>query len=100
MRMRARDAAGNIAKEQVLQFTIRPPWWRTLPALLGGALLLTGLLALLALDYRRRLNRNHALAMAEHMPVATAMRFASAAGALRARDGATPDRAMVDALLR
>ncbi len=65
LRMRARDAAGNIAKEQVLQFTIRPPWWRTVPALLGGALLLTGLLALLALDYRRRLNRNHALAMAE-----------------------------------
>jgi len=42
----------------------------------------------------------YALAMAEKMPVAAAMRFASAAGALRARDGATPDRAMVEALLR
>jgi hypothetical protein len=28
------------------------------------------------------------------------MRFASAAGALRARDGATPTREMVEALLR
>jgi len=33
------------------------------------------------------------------MPIPLAMRFASAAGALRARDGATPDRAMVDGLL-
>lgn len=41
----------------------------------------------------------YALAMAEGMAVPDAMRFASAAGALRARDGATPDRAMVDALM-
>ena len=41
----------------------------------------------------------YALAMAEGMEVEAAMRFASAAGALRARDGATPDRAMVSALL-
>ena len=41
----------------------------------------------------------YALAMAEKMPIPLAMRFASAAGALRARDGATPDRAMVDGLL-
>jgi sulfofructose kinase len=41
----------------------------------------------------------YALAIAERQPVARAMRFASAAGALRARDGATPTRAMVEALL-
>ncbi len=41
----------------------------------------------------------YALAIAEKMPIPLAMRFASAAGALRARDGATPNRAMVDELL-
>jgi sulfofructose kinase len=42
----------------------------------------------------------YALAMAERQTVAEAMRFASAAGGLRARDGATPTRAMVEELLR
>lgn len=41
----------------------------------------------------------YALAIAEGQPIDHAMRFASAAGALRARDGATPDRAMVEDLL-
>jgi sulfofructose kinase len=41
----------------------------------------------------------YALAIAEGMDTARAMRFAAAAGALRARDGATPTRAMVDALI-
>lgn len=41
----------------------------------------------------------YALAIAEGMPVERAMRFASAAGALRARDGATPTRRMVDELM-
>ncbi len=41
----------------------------------------------------------YALAMAEAMPVERAMRFAAAAGALRARDGATPTRVMVDDLM-
>ncbi len=41
----------------------------------------------------------YALAIAEGQPVERAMRFASAAGALRARDGATPLREMVDRLL-
>lgn len=41
----------------------------------------------------------YAVAMAERMPVERAMRFAAAAGALRARDGATPDRAMMEAML-
>jgi sulfofructose kinase len=42
----------------------------------------------------------YALAIAERQPIECALRFASAAGALRARDGATPDRAMVERLLR
>ncbi len=41
----------------------------------------------------------YALAIAEGMPIERAMRFASAAGALRARDGATPTREMVDELM-
>ncbi|SFK83175.1 PfkB family carbohydrate kinase [Falsiroseomonas stagni] len=41
----------------------------------------------------------YALAVAEGQPVDRAMRFASAAGGLRARDGATPDRAMLEQLL-
>jgi sulfofructose kinase len=42
----------------------------------------------------------YALAVAEGQTVEAAIRFASAAGALRARDGATPTRAMVEELLR
>ncbi|MBW8271194.1 PfkB family carbohydrate kinase [Caldovatus aquaticus] len=42
----------------------------------------------------------YALAIAEGRDVEEAIRFASAAGALRARDGRTPTRAMVEALLR
>lgn len=41
----------------------------------------------------------YAVAVAEGQPMAQALRFAAAAGALRARDGETPDRAMVDAML-
>ncbi len=41
----------------------------------------------------------YALAIAEGQKLAAAMRFASAAGALRARDGRTPTRAMVEAML-
>jgi sulfofructose kinase len=41
----------------------------------------------------------YALGLAEGMDIPAAMRFAAAAGALRARDGATPNRAMVEALL-
>jgi sulfofructose kinase len=41
----------------------------------------------------------YALAIAEGQPIEQVMRFSSAAGALRARDGTTPDRAMVEALL-
>ena len=42
----------------------------------------------------------YALAIAEGKPIEQVMRFASAAGGLRARDGATPTRAMVEELLR
>lgn len=42
----------------------------------------------------------YALAIAEGQGVEEAMRFASAAGALRARDGSTPTRAMVEEMLR
>ena len=41
----------------------------------------------------------YALAIAEGQAVEVALRFASAAGALRARDGETPDRAAVEAML-
>ena len=41
----------------------------------------------------------YALALAEGQPVEQALRFASAAGALRARDGRTPDRAALEELL-
>ncbi|CAH0281796.1 PfkB family carbohydrate kinase [Roseomonas sp. CECT 9278] len=41
----------------------------------------------------------YALAVAEGMDTPRAMRFAAAAGALRARDAATPTRAMLDGML-
>lgn len=41
----------------------------------------------------------YALALAEGQTTEAAIRFASAAGALRARDGETPDRAAVEAML-
>jgi sulfofructose kinase len=41
----------------------------------------------------------YAVGIAEGQPIERVMRFASAAGALRARDGATPTRAMVEDLL-
>jgi sulfofructose kinase len=41
----------------------------------------------------------YALALAEGQAIPQALRFASAAGALRARDGETPTRAMVEAML-
>ena len=65
LHMRATDAAGNAAQEQSLSFVVRPPWWRTLPAVILWLGLLATVLALIARDYRRRLGRNHALAMAE-----------------------------------
>ncbi len=66
LRLRAADAAGNAAREQVLQLTVRPPWWQTPWA--RAALVLVALLLLwkAAADYRRRLRRRHNWQMAEH----------------------------------
>jgi ligand-binding sensor domain-containing protein/signal transduction histidine kinase/ActR/RegA family two-component response regulator len=66
LRMRASDAAGGVAREQVLKLTVRPPWWRT--AWARTALVLAALLLLwkAASDYRRRLRRRNDWRMAEH----------------------------------
>ena len=65
LRIRARDAAGNAAHEQQLAFAVPPPWWRTWWAQAVFALL--GLLALaaVAMSYRARLKRRHALQLTE-----------------------------------
>lgn len=66
LRMRAQDAAGNAAREQVLRFELPPPWWQTPWARL--AFCAAGMLAVawLALAYRQRLRRRHAWQLAEH----------------------------------
>ena len=65
LRLRGRDAAGNLAEEQALAFRVPPPWWRSGWAwslyLLAGA----GLLAGFARAYRLRLKRRHAWQLAE-----------------------------------
>jgi signal transduction histidine kinase/BarA-like signal transduction histidine kinase len=65
LRMRARDAAGNAAKEQQLAFEVPPPWW-----LSWWAMVLYAALALLAVfaaaaAYRARLKRRHAMQLTE-----------------------------------
>ena len=66
VRVRAQDAAGNVAAEQRMSLVVLPPWWRSGWAIAAYALL--GLLALaaLALAYRARLKRRHAWQLAEH----------------------------------
>ena len=66
LRMRAQDAAGNAAAEQVLIFDVPPPWWRSAWALLLYFLSATLVLAWLAHLYRARLKRRHAWQLAEH----------------------------------
>lgn len=64
-RVRASDAAGNAAQEQVLAVRVQPAWWATWWA---RGLLLAALLAALAwviVQYRQRLRRRHAWALAE-----------------------------------
>lgn len=65
LRMRARDAAGNAAREAVLAFRVPPPWWRSWWA--WAAYLLAGLavLVLAARAYRLRLKRRHAWQLAK-----------------------------------
>ena len=66
LRMRAQDGVGNAASERAFAFEIPPPWWMTpwarvlfvLAALLG--------VLVLAQQYRQRLKRRHAIALAEH----------------------------------
>ena len=66
LRMRAADAAGAAAGEQVLKLVVRPPWWRT--AWARVALVLAALLMLWkgATDYRQRLRRRSDWQMAQH----------------------------------
>ncbi|HEY0662526.1 MAG TPA: ATP-binding protein [Lysobacter sp.] len=64
LRSRALDAAGNAAAEQVLRFTVQPPWWRTTWALAGFIGLVALLLWWTADAYRGRLKRRHALQLA------------------------------------
>ncbi|WP_082124154.1 hybrid sensor histidine kinase/response regulator [Lysobacter capsici] len=63
---RAVDANGNVAEERTLEFNVRPPWWRTPPALAA----LIGLIALAvwsgAAAWRRRLKRRLSWQRAEH----------------------------------
>ena len=66
VRVRARDAAGNVASEQQLAFIVPPPWWRSTWALLAYVLVVLTLFALLAWAYRVRLQRQHAWQLAEH----------------------------------
>lgn len=64
--VRARDAAGNAAAEQVLTLDVPPPWWRS--AWARTAYLLVGLALLwwLAWSYRQRVRRRSAFQLAEH----------------------------------
>ena len=66
LRLRALDPGGAPAVEQVLGFSIAPPWWRTRWAwAVYAAALLAGIL-LAAYLYRARLKRRHALQLMEH----------------------------------
>ena len=65
LRMRAQDAAGNPAREQVLRLQVPPPWWATTWARLLFAVAALLLLALAAWLYRVRLKRRHAWQLAE-----------------------------------
>jgi ligand-binding sensor domain-containing protein/nitrogen-specific signal transduction histidine kinase len=65
LRLRARDAAGNAAREQRLAFEVPPPWWRSWWALAAYALLAMAGMFGAAAAYRSRLQRGHALALTE-----------------------------------
>ncbi|KAF1016090.1 MAG: Aerobic respiration control sensor protein ArcB [Stenotrophomonas maltophilia] len=66
MEVQARSADQVWSRVQTLEFSVRPPWWRSLSGLLvlvSLALLLTSWFAWL---YRRRLQRRHAYQLALH----------------------------------
>ena len=65
LRIRARDAAGNAAREQQMAFSVPPPWWRSWWA--QALFALAALLAVVAIaaSYRARLKRRHALQLTE-----------------------------------
>jgi signal transduction histidine kinase/ActR/RegA family two-component response regulator len=65
LRIRASDADGNLAPEQVLRFGVRPPWWATPWSRAGALLAALALLSWAALAYRRALRRRHALQLVE-----------------------------------
>jgi len=65
VRIRARDAAGNAAKEQQLTFAVPPPWWRSWWAQALSALLALSAVAAIAMSYRARLKRRHAMQLTE-----------------------------------
>lgn len=65
LHVRASDAAGRLATAQSVSFRILPPWWRSgwaFAALLGGCALLVWWLSL---AYDTRVDRDHALQLAE-----------------------------------
>lgn len=66
VRVRAQDAAGNVAAEQRMSFVVPPPWWRSRWAIAAYVLLGLLVLAWLALVYRARLKRRNAWQLAEH----------------------------------
>lgn len=65
MRVRASDAAGNLAHEQTIPVIVQPPWWSTwwLRSLLLASALAS--LALIGREYRARLKRRHEWQLAE-----------------------------------
>ncbi|MEO5629785.1 MAG: ATP-binding protein [Thermomonas sp.] len=65
LQMRARDAAGNVARPQSVSFVVPPPWWRTPWALALFTLAGACLLLYAAWLYRLRLRRRHAWQLAD-----------------------------------
>lgn len=59
LHMRAKDAAGNAAREQSMSFVIPPPWWLTWWAKILFVLAAVCLVLYAAWLYRARLRRSH-----------------------------------------